>query len=238
MHNVDPESFLAKNRAGAVMSYWTRIYKKTLEHVLFLPEAASSFAEILYKYILESKATTSNSSRCLLHSVPNWMRSPGAQCHGYKLSVLSFSLHRVERTFLWLVWTVSGLDAPWRLQPVLQGLEPARPAACFQRIQDTDLDLPYLIRSPTFSSLLCLSPPLLLLLIWKLKEYRQHLGTGKMLTHQTNFTSDLCNSLPHSTWTFDSWRCAKGENVKLQSSCPEEGVIQTYKEWQSFLPLL
>lgn len=97
MHNVDPESFLAKNRAGAVMSYWTRIYKKTLEHVLFLPEAASSFAEILYKYILESKATTPNSSRCLLHSVPNWMRSPGAQCHGYMLSVLSFSLHRVGK---------------------------------------------------------------------------------------------------------------------------------------------
>lgn len=97
MHNVDPESFLAKNRAGAVMSYWTRIYKKTLEHVLFLPEAASSFAEILYKYILESKATTPNSSCCLLHSVPNWMRSPGAQRHGYMLSVLSFSLHRVGK---------------------------------------------------------------------------------------------------------------------------------------------
>lgn len=72
------------------MSYRTRIYNKPPEHVLLLPEAASSFAEILCKYTLESKATTPNSSRCLLLSVPSWTR--GAQLHGSMLSVLSVCL--------------------------------------------------------------------------------------------------------------------------------------------------
>lgn len=205
---------------------------------MFLPEAASSFAEILYKYVLESKATTPNSSCCLLHSVPNWMRSPGAQRHGYMLSVLSFSLHRVGKDV-----SLTCLNCLWSGCTMTTTASAAGAGACapccpFSKdsrhwfgltISDTQPNIP-------FATMLITS--LLVLLIWKLKEYRQHLGTGKMLTQQTNFTSDLCNSLPHSTWTFDSWRCAKGKDVKLQSSCPEEGVIQTYKEWQSFLPLL
>lgn len=63
MQNFDPESFLAKNRAGAVMTYRMRIYpkkktKKPLEHAYFFPENTPSFAGTLYKYILKSKATT------------------------------------------------------------------------------------------------------------------------------------------------------------------------------------
>lgn len=81
MHNVDPESFLAKNRAGAVMSYRTRIYKKPLERVLLL-RRLHPLAEILGKYTLESKATTPNSACCSRSAGPSRMRSPGAQLHG------------------------------------------------------------------------------------------------------------------------------------------------------------
>lgn len=71
MHNVYPESFPAKNRAGAVMRYRTRLYKKHCNMFVFFPEATSSFAGILYKYILKSKATTPNSPSCLLNSLPS-----------------------------------------------------------------------------------------------------------------------------------------------------------------------
>lgn len=70
----------------------------------------------------------------------------------------------------------------------------------------------------------------LLLLILTLKEYQDYLVTGKLFTPVNTLIRDLYNSWPHSTWTFNSWRCAKGKDVQLQSSYPEEGVIQTYKE--------
>lgn len=145
--------------------------KKTLEHVLFLPEAASSFAEILYKYILEGKATTPNSSRCLLHSVPNWMRSPGVQRHGYTLSVLSFSLHRVGKDV-----SLTSLNCLWSGCTVTTAASAAGAGACASRcpfskdsrhwfgltISDTQPNIPFATMLIT---------PLLLLLIWKLKEY-------------------------------------------------------------------
>lgn len=129
-----------------------------MEPVLFLPEAASSFAEILCKYVLESKATTPNSPCCLLNWFPTGCAVLVLSFMVLSLSVLSFLLHRVGKdvsvTFLNCLWSgctmMSAANAA--------GLKPARPAACFQRIQDTDLDSPYLIRSPTFPSLLCLSP--------------------------------------------------------------------------------
>lgn len=82
-----PESFLAKNRAGVVMKYRMRIYKNTVTCLLvlcfFSSEATSSFAGILYKYILKSKATTPSKPSCLLNSIPNQIRDPGDQFHGF-----------------------------------------------------------------------------------------------------------------------------------------------------------
>lgn len=75
----------------------------------------------------------------------------------------------------------------------------------------------------------------LLLQILNLKEYQDYLATGKMCTPVSKtFTWDLQTSRPHSAWTFNSRRCAKGKDVKLQSSYPEEGVIQTYTEMTVF----
>lgn len=92
--------------------------------------------------------------------------------------------------------------------------------------------------NPKFPSLLCLSPLLFLLLILKPKESQDYLVTGKMFTPvNKTFIRNLHNSWPHSTWTFNSWRCAKGKDVKLQSSYPEEDVIQTYKEMTVFFCL-
>lgn len=74
-----------------------------------------------------------------------------------------------------------------------------------------------------------------LLLILKLKEYQDYLVTGEMFTPvNKTFIRDLCNSWPRSMWTFNSWTCAKGKDVKLQSSYPERDVIQTYMEMTVF----
>lgn len=91
MHNnIYTESFPPKNRAGAVMEYRMRIYKKSKRKekqkqncniFLIFPEATFSFAGILYKYILKSKATTPNSPSCLLNSLPNYIHNPGNQFH-------------------------------------------------------------------------------------------------------------------------------------------------------------
>lgn len=214
-----------------------------MEPVLFLPEAASSFAEILCKYVLESKATTPNSPCCLLNWFPTGCAVLVLSFMVLSLSVLSFLLHRVGKDV-----SVTFLNCLWSGCTMMPAANAAGAEACASRclfskdsrhwfglpISDTKPNIPFATMLIT-SSFLCLSSPLLFsLLTWKLKEYQEHLGTGKMFTQQINFTRDPCNSLPHSTWTFDSWRCAKGKDVKLQSSCPEEGVVQTYKEMTIF----
>lgn len=114
---------------------------------------------------------------------------------------------------------------------MLQVLKPARPTACFQRIQDTDLDSPYLIWSPTFPSLPCLSP---LLFTPNLKTKGvPGPGSWEDVHPADNLSSETSDSQPRSMWTLDSWRCAKGKDITLQS-CPEEGAIQTYKEMTIF----
>lgn len=55
-------------------------------------------------------------------------------------------------------------------------------------------------------------------------------------SRRQTFIRDRYNAWPFPTWTFNSWRCAKGNDVKLQSSYPEEEVTQTHKEMTVFFP--
>lgn len=116
-----------------------------------------------------------------------WMRSPGLSFTVLSLSVLSVLLHRIQKDVLWRFQIVSGLDAHWHLQLMLQVRRLLRSTACFQRIQDTDLDSPHLIGTkPGFPLLPCLSP-LLYTPNLKLREDREHPAAGKMFTPQTTF---------------------------------------------------
>lgn len=163
MHNnVYPESFLAKNRAGAVMGYRTRIYKKHCNMFVCFPQRLHPlFAGILYKYIWKSKATTPNSPSCLL-DYSQLDSHPGNQFHGCTVQCLSFLFPNGPKgcllTFLKHLWYVFSV---MYITNTGQVLNPLLSQCLFSK--DSRHWSGFTINSgmnPKFPSLPCLSPVL------------------------------------------------------------------------------
>lgn len=109
-----------------------------------------------------------------------------------------------------------------------------RSTACFQRIQDTDLDSPHLIGTkPGFPLLPCLSP-LLFTPNLKTNGGPGHPAAGRADVHPADNlspgTSVIHSPVPGGHSTHED---VQKERMTLQS-CPEEGAIQTYKEMTIF----
>lgn len=111
--------------------------------LFFSQRLPSSFAGILYKYILKSKATTPSKPSCLLNSISNQIRNPGDQFHGFSdLVFVSFLFQNGPKgcslTFPTHLWYVCSMMYKTNTGQVLKPNDD--PSACFQRIQDIDLD--------------------------------------------------------------------------------------------------
>lgn len=142
----------------------------------------------------------------------------------------------VHKDVFWHFSNISGMCVQWWMQLILVRYWSLRcPSACFQRIQDIDwihrkLDawtpnsLPYYVYHRC-----SFTPNLKTKGVPGLPGYWKDVPSSK-----PNFYRGPFEFMAPSTWTFNSWRCAKGKDVKLQSSYPEEGVIQTDKEMTVF----
>lgn len=113
---------------------------------------------------------------------------------------------------------ISGMCIQWCLQLILVRYWSLWcPSACFQRIQDIDLD------SPSTDAWIQNSLPYYVYHLFSFPPNFKTKGvpglpgyTGKMFTPvNKTFIKDLYNAWPLSMWTFNSWRCAKGKDVKL-----------------------
>lgn len=220
--------------------WWAIERESTTNHwnMLLLPEAAPSFAEVLRKYTLESKATTPNS-----HAACS-SRFPG----GCAVLVLASRFYRLVFCLSYFIGSkrmfsdVSKLSLVWMHTDVCSSC--CRCGGCcvplpvfkgFKTLIWTHHI--WLERSPAS---LCYHAYHLffLLLIWKLTEGRDtQPQAGQMFTPQTTFPQGPL------------WFTARFQvDIRLMKMCKRKGchyshvqrraLYKLIKKWQSFLPLL